>query len=126
MKILVIDDSKLVYAVVKEICDTLKWETINAPDGQIGFEYLKSKEKYDLILLDWNMPNLDGIGFLKKCIGEYKILPVPVIMMTTENDPEKISLAISLGISEYIMKPFTADILEFKVKAVLESLGRTA
>lgn len=73
---------------------------------------------YDLILLDWNMPEMTGPEFLEYNLKE-KITTIPVVMMTTENKPDYIRRALELGASEYIMKPFTGDILFNKINLVL-------
>lgn len=89
----------------------------HALDGKEALDLLEKDSKFDIILLDWNMPNLDGVGFLEEAL-EKKLHLCPIIMMTTENSPEKIMKAIGLGASEYIMKPFTPDILFGKIDQV--------
>ena len=117
MKILLVDDSRVVKALVQEMLDEKGYDMTYAQDGQVAIECVQSGEKFDFILLDWNMPVLDGPGFLSKC-NELNLDPCPIIMMTTENSHEHFEKAISLGASEYIIKPFTPDILFGKMEMV--------
>lgn len=116
-RILIVDDTKSVQAFVKSLlqkCSEIS--TTSAFDGAEALEHLKIDSKYDLIFLDWEMPVLNGPETLAK-IAEMS-LQVPVIMMTTKNSPEDIQKMLALGASEYLMKPFTADIIFEKIEFV--------
>jgi two-component system chemotaxis response regulator CheY len=117
MKILLVDDSNSIAMVVGQMLDEAGIEYKRASDGKEAYEFIKSGEVFDLILLDWNMPNMTGIEFLKKNKLEL-FTNSPVVMMTTENKPDKIKEALENGASEYIMKPFTQDILISKISSV--------
>lgn len=119
MKVLVVDDSKAIFTIVSEMLELKNHESKWAEDGVVACEMI-SKESFDIILLDWNMPNMTGPEFLEKNRAE-NLTSAPVIMMTTENKPDKIKKALELGAKEYIMKPFTDDILLNKIELVLES-----
>ena len=95
------------------------YTTLDALNGQEAVDLLKSREKVDVVLLDWNMPVMDGPTFLE-AVRDEKLTDAPILMMTTENKIEKITKAISLGASEYIMKPFTEDILVSKIDFALK------
>ena len=95
------------------------YTTLDALNGQEAVDLLKSGEKVDVVLLDWNMPVMDGPTFLE-AVRDEKLTDAPILMMTTENKIEKITKAISLGASEYIMKPFTEDILVSKIDFALK------
>ena len=112
MKVLVIDDSKAIYAMVSEMLLDGGHEACWAEDGQKAVDFLK-EESVDVVLLDWNMPVMDGPTFLQVNEKE-KITEAPVMMMTTENSPEAIKKALSLGAVEYIMKPFSEEIVREK------------
>ena len=88
-----------------------------AKNGADAIEKINEESDIDLVLLDWNMPVMDGLEFLIKNQNE-GICSCPVMMMTTENSPEKIQEAIENGASDFIMKPFTLDILEYKIDLV--------
>ncbi|MDX1950455.1 MAG: response regulator [Rickettsiales bacterium] len=115
MKALVVDDSKVVRSVISSLLESFSIAYEQAENGLIALEKVR-KSKFDFILLDWNMPELDGIGFLQKSKAENLIADTKIILCTTENEFEKISLALESGASEYIMKPFNKDILEDKLK----------
>lgn len=110
---LIVDDSKVVRMVARKILEELKFETTEAEDGQIALDVCKA-ELPDAVLLDWNMPVMSGIEFLR----ELRKLPegeTPlVIFCTTENDMAHIQEALSAGANEYIMKPFDSEIIETK------------
>lgn len=119
MKILVVDDSKAIFTIVSEMLSLKSHESKWAEDGAVACEMI-GKEDFDVILLDWNMPNMTGPEFLEKNKLE-NLTSSPVIMMTTENKPDKIKKALELGAREYIMKPFTEDILLNKIDLVVDS-----
>ncbi len=117
MRMLIVDDSLVVRQIIKAAADSLKYEFLEAPNGLEAIEILKKLNgKIDLILLDWNMPQINGYEFLKiiKSNEEYK--SVPVIMVATETQINNILIAIKAGAIDYITKPFTMDELIKKIK----------
>ncbi|WP_142849954.1 PleD family two-component system response regulator [Telmatospirillum sp. J64-1] len=114
---LIVDDSKVIRMVAKKILTELSFATVEAEDGQVALDACK-KAMPDAVLLDWNMPVMNGIDFLR----ELRKLPEggkPVVVFcTTENDIEHIQEAISAGANEYIMKPFDSEILQTKFAQV--------
>lgn len=119
MRILLIDDSRLITSFVKSIADSAGYELTTAENGLLGIEVIKNNPPFDLIFLDWNMPVMMGPEFLQKNFDE-KITTTPIVMLTTENKPEYIQKAISLGITDYVMKPFTEEIFISKVQMIQE------
>ncbi len=117
MKVLIIDDSRMIKLLVKDFLKNLGHEAYEAENGEEGLTQA-ALVKPDLILLDYNMPIMDGPSFLKKFKGVDKN-QTPVMMMTTESSMEKISEVLELGACEYIMKPFDQSILEEKIGQVL-------
>ena len=114
---LIVDDSKVIRMVARKILEELEFETGEAADGKLALEGCQRKMP-DVILLDWNMPVMDGIDFLRALRtlpggGEPK-----VIFCTTENDIEHIQEAIDAGANEYIMKPFDSEIIQAKFALV--------
>ncbi len=117
MKVLIIDDTKSVHAFVRAIAKNSPTLSFHSTyNGAEGLEELKNNADYDLILLDWEMPVLDGPGTLKALQNIQK--HPRVIMMTTKNSTDGIIEMLSLGAAEYIMKPFTIDILIEKIETV--------
>ncbi len=114
MKVLLVDDSNAIAMVVGKMLKDAGYEVVRAKDGQDAVDIIGQDNNFQVILLDWNMPEMDGLEFLKYN-QENKIINCPIIMMTTENKPEKIVLALQHGAKEYIMKPFTQDILISKI-----------
>lgn len=114
---LIVDDSKVIRMVAKKILEELNFETVEAEDGQSALDRCKEKMP-DAVLLDWNMPVMNGIEFLR----ELRKLPggetPKVVFCTTENDIEHIQEAIEAGANEYIMKPFDSEILQAKFSQV--------
>lgn len=119
MKILVVDDSSAISKLVKEMLEELGHQVEVATDGVEAYSFFQEGKKADLVLLDWNMPNMNGIELLEKNFNE-RFTEASIVMMTTENKPERIREALKFGASEYIMKPFTQDILESKIKSVAQ------
>ncbi len=114
---LIVDDSKVIRMVARKILQELDFETQEAADGQQAYDLCKQSMP-DAILLDWNMPVMDGIEFTR----ELRKLPggdSPIIVFcTTKNDIAHIQIAIEAGANEYIMKPFDSEIVQAKFTQV--------
>lgn len=113
MKVLVVDDSKVVTRLVSEMLIGTGHEVSCAEDGLVGIKVTEETGPFDITLLDWNMPNMNGVEFLEAVNFE---LAGNVIMMTTESGIDKMKEALSKGASEYIMKPFSEEILFEKLE----------
>ena len=118
MNILVVDDSKAIYMMVSQMLDEAGHTSVWAENGADAIDKIKSN-KIDAILLDWNMPVMTGPEFLEKNKTD-SFTDAPILMMTTENKPDHIKKALSLGAVEYIMKPFTRDLLFDKLELVFD------
>lgn len=114
---LIVDDSKVVRMVARKILEGLSFGIEEAQDGK---DALSSCEKSmpDVVLLDWNMPVMSGIEFLKALRAMEGVDQPVVVFCTTENDMAHIQQAIDAGANEYIMKPFDSDIIESKFTQV--------
>lgn len=117
MKVMIVDDSKHILLLVEEMLVTQGHKVMKAENGAIARELAMQTPDIDLILLDWNMPEMDGPTFLEKNQQE-SFTKAAIIMMTTESGVEQITKAMSLGAREYIMKPFTQDILKSKISMI--------
>lgn len=110
---LVVDDSRVIRMVARKIVEELQMKCEEAEDGLQAVEAVK-KAMPDIVLLDWNMPNMNGLEFLKTLRAMPNGGSPTVIFCTTENDLDHITAALSEGANEYIMKPFDADIIQSK------------
>ena len=118
MRILIVDDSKTMRTIQKTILDQLGYSDIEeACNGQDALSKLGSFEP-DLILLDWNMPEMDGLTFLKEYRSKGN--KTPVIMVTTESEKSRVIEAIKAGVNNYVIKPFTPEVLGERIKDTLE------
>ena len=115
--VLIVDDSRVIRKVAQRIFQALEFETREAEDGQVALDSCKARMP-DAVLLDWNMPVMDGITFL----GELRTLErgthPKIIFCTTENEVAQITRAIQAGADEYIMKPFDRQIIVSKLQEV--------
>ncbi|MCB0357710.1 MAG: response regulator [Bdellovibrionales bacterium] len=119
MKILSVDDSKAVHSFVKMCLMSKTVDLIQVLSGEEALDKLtgQNKENFDLILLDWEMPGLTGPEVLVK--ARESGISTPVIMLTSRNKEDDIRMALENGASEYIMKPFTEDLLVEKIDSVV-------
>jgi len=114
---LVVDDSKVIRMVARRILEGLNFEVIEAVDGKDALDRCLETMP-DAVLLDWNMPIMSGIEFLRELRKTDGGNSPIVVFCTTENDMEHIREAMEAGANEYIMKPFDSDILEAKFTQV--------
>jgi two-component system, chemotaxis family, chemotaxis protein CheY len=110
---LVVDDSRVVRKVARKILEELHFACSEAEDGKQAMEAC-AREMPDAILLDWNMPVMNGIDFLRRLRKMSGGDAPKVVFCTTENDLAHIQEALSAGANEYIMKPFDSDIIQTK------------
>jgi two-component system, chemotaxis family, chemotaxis protein CheY len=114
---LIVDDSKVVRMVARKILEGLNFTISEAENGQLALDACR-RQMPDVVLLDWNMPVMDGLGFLKALRASDGGGAPVVVFCTTENEMSRIQEAIVAGANEYIMKPFDRDIIETKFAQV--------
>ena len=114
---LVVDDSKVIRKVARHILETLDFEVSEAADGREALDSCLSSVP-DVILLDWNMPVMSGMDFLRALRDTALASRPKVVFCTTENGMAYIRAAIEAGADEYVMKPFDRDTLESKLQIV--------
>ena len=118
MKILVVDDFSTMRRIVKNILRQLSMNNIlEADDGTTALSILQ-REKIDLVISDWNMPNMTGIELLKTIRQTEELKDMPFLMVTAEAQQENIIEAVKAKVSNYIVKPFTADTLNEKIEKI--------
>ncbi|MBW1681530.1 MAG: chemotaxis response regulator CheY [Deltaproteobacteria bacterium] len=120
IKVLVVDDFATMRRIVKGALKQLGFKNIaEAEDGVTALQELK-REAYGLVLSDWNMPNMTGLDLLKAVRSEESLKHLPFIMITAEGQKENVLQAVQAGVSNYIVKPFTPETLNEKLKTVLK------
>lgn len=121
MKILLVDDSRTIRNIQKNTLKAIGHEDVlEAADGVEAIASLKENQ-VDLMLVDWNMPNMNGITLIRKVRETNKTLPI--IMVTTEAERTRVIEAITAGVNNYVVKPFTADTLSDKINQTMTKLG---
>lgn len=115
---LVVDDSRGIRWAIRQILEALEFEVVEAENGATALDLCRSGEIFDVILLDIDMPVMDGLQFLEGFGRLSMASRVPVVMCTTNSRPETIRRAVDAGASEYIMKPFTEDIMRRKLSDI--------
>lgn len=119
-KILVVDDFATMRKVIRNILRQLGYENVSdAENGEEGFRSALAVD-YGLIVSDWNMPVMTGLEFLKNLRSDPKTKNVPFLMVTAEALKENIIQAIQSGASNYIVKPFTPQVFEEKLKSIFK------
>lgn len=115
MQALVIDDSRAVRMIIGNILRDMEIEVFEAGDGQQGLEQLDQHPEVGIILVDWNMPVMNGYEFILAVRSQRSNDHIRIMMVTTEAESEQVTKALSAGANEYLMKPFTRDILMAKL-----------
>ncbi|HTO70343.1 MAG TPA: response regulator [Myxococcota bacterium] len=121
MKVLVVDDSAIMRKVIEQILEMLGHEAVPAANGVEAFDRLKEHDDVQLILLDWNMPEMNGIEFLRAVKDRPGLSKIPVIMLTTESERRKMIEAIEAGAKHYLTKPFQPETLATKILQCVET-----
>lgn len=106
MKALVVDDSRPIRRIEGEILRNLGFETVEATNGRQALERLQERPLPDLILVDWNMPEMNGLEFIRAVRSESRFAKIVMLMVTTEIETDQMLRALSAGADEYLMKPF--------------------
>jgi len=120
MKVLVADDSATMRRIIKNtLLDIGADEVIEAEDGLDAWNKLNESEGITTILTDWNMPKMNGLEFVIKVRADDRFKDRPIIMITTEGGKGEVVKAIKAGVNNYIVKPFTPQVLKEKLEAVL-------
>jgi len=120
MRILVVDDFSTMRRIIKNILRQLGFNNIiEADDGSTAWETL-SKDKVDFIISDWNMPKMPGIELLRKVRASEEFAATPFLMVTAEAQQENIIEAVQAKVSNYIVKPFTAETLGQKIDKIFD------
>ena len=118
-KALVVDDSRAVRTLLARILKELGFEVCEAGNGKEALDVMEAESnRVSLVLADWNMPEMNGLDLLKRLRQNPQLSSLVIVMVTTETDLEQMATALEAGANEYVMKPFTKDILVEKLELV--------
>jgi len=116
MNAIVIDDSSAMRRILRRLLEGLGFDVIEAEHGQQGLERLSQHPRPDIVLVDWNMPVMDGLSFVKAVRANPEYQDLKLMMVTTETEPQRMAKALMSGVDEFVMKPFTGEILMDKLR----------
>jgi two-component system chemotaxis response regulator CheY len=120
MKVVVVDDSLVMRKIIAGVVEALGHEPLHAANGQHLLDILEERaEEVGLILLDWNMPGLDGMEVLQQMHQKSGYNTIPVFMVSTESEDAKVEEAINAGAKDYLAKPFKKEELAAKIERAL-------
>ena len=115
MKALVVDDSRAMRRIIAKLLLELGFEVHEAASGLQALQLAETLDGLSLVLLDWNMPEMDGRELLERLRGDERFADLPIMMVTTESEMEQVEVALQAGASEYLMKPFDRQALREKL-----------
>lgn len=122
MQILVVDDSLTIRSIVKNILNRIGYENIlEAENGLNAFEILKQNSDIQILITDWNMPGMSGLELVQQVRSFKHFSEIKIIMITTEGAKQDVIRAIKSGVNDYIVKPFTPNVLSEKLSRILTS-----
>ena len=124
MRAMVLDDSRTVRLIIGKILAELGIDVVEAGNGREGLERLREHPGLELVMVDWNMPEMNGLEFIQAVRADRAYDPVRLVMVTTETEQEQVMRALDAGASEYVMKPFTKEILIAKL-SMLDIVGES-
>ncbi|MFW6122895.1 MAG: response regulator [Thermodesulfobacteriota bacterium] len=123
MKVLVVDDFATMRKIVRNILKQIGFEDIiEAEDGTAALRLIKN-DKVGLVVTDWNMPNMDGLDLLREIRQNPQTSNLPVLMVTAEGLKENVMEAVKAGVSNYVVKPFTAEVLQEKIETIFKKMA---
>jgi two-component system chemotaxis response regulator CheY len=126
MRFLVVDDYSTMRRIIKNLLQDLGYTNIvEADDGKTALPVLQGGN-VDFVITDWNMPQMPGLDLLKQIRADAKLAKLPVLMVTAEAKREQIVEAVQAGVSGYVVKPFTAEVLKQKLEKILSTMGAAA
>ena len=116
MQALIVDDSRTLRRILGNYLKELGFEVVEAGNGREALGQLRDGNQPDVVLVDWNMPEMNGLEFVKSVRAQPTFRDLPLMMVTTETDVVHIAAALSAGANEYVMKPFTKEVIAEKLQ----------
>jgi two-component system chemotaxis response regulator CheY len=126
---IVVDDSRAARSILRRTLLSLGLEVVEAGDGAEALDKLRAEPPVDLALVDWNMPVMDGLQFVKALRAERAYADIVVLMVSAESDPSRMARALIVGADDFLMKPMTPDVLVGKLEMLdtwRHGIGQTA
>ena len=123
MRAMVIDDSRAIRLILGKMLKELGFEVVDAENGAVAIDRLKTSEKMDIALVDWNMPVMNGYEFVCAVRKEEAYKDLPLMMVTTETEMSQVVKALEAGANEYVMKPFTKEMITEKLSLMGMAVG---
>lgn len=117
-KALIVDDSRTIRLILRRILVEMGYEVCEAANGREALAAIETERAVSLVLTDWNMPEMNGLELVKRLRQNPELASLRVVMVTTETELGHMVLALNAGANEYVMKPFTKDILKEKLELV--------
>ncbi len=115
MRVLVIDDSRAVRLIIGKILRELGMDVIEAANGREALQRMTEHSDVELVLVDWNMPVMNGLDYIRAVRSQRQYDAVRIMMVTSEAEQEQVCRALEAGANEYLMKPFTKEVLIAKL-----------
>ncbi len=123
MRVLVVDDFATMHKIVRNILKQIGFEDIvEAEDGNAAIHMIKN-DKIGMVVTDWNMPNMTGLDLLREIRNNPQTANLPVLMVTAEGLKENVMEAVKAGVSNYVVKPFTAEVLQEKIETIFKKMA---
>jgi two-component system chemotaxis response regulator CheY len=116
VRAIIVDDSRAIRSILRGMLSELGFEVHEAGDGNEGLQRLGELGRADLALVDWNMPVMNGLEFVRAVRSDPKLDEMRVMMVTTESDVSRMCEVITEGANEYVMKPFDRDVIRQKLE----------
>ena len=118
MRALVLDDSKTMRTIISKVLNEVGFEVLQASNGREALDRLRQNEGIELALVDWNMPEMNGIDFIRAVRAEKNWDRIRLMMVTAETELDQVDKAMEMGANEYVMKPFTKEALLEKLQSL--------
>ncbi|HEV3483446.1 MAG TPA: response regulator [Candidatus Acidoferrales bacterium] len=115
MNALVIDDSSTMRLILTRFLAKMGFQVVEAANGREALQRLRDMGRPDLVLVDWNMPEMNGVDFVRSVRADRSFDDLPLVMVTTNTELEHVAEALEAGANEYVMKPFTMDVIREKL-----------
>jgi len=124
LKLLVVDDSSTMRRIIKNTLARLGYkDVLEGADGVEGWNVIDANPDVEMLITDWNMPEMNGLELVKKVRADERFKDLPIIMVTTEGGKAEVITALKAGVNNYIVKPFTPQVLKEKLGAVMGVSG---